>query len=465
MMRLIDNDKTDAPRTRKAIAVNGQKLGRREHDAGAARSQAGKHVIARRFHGLAGQHAYANAERGHRRGKVIGLVGNERAQRIDKDTRTPAKNRLARGMHMEDKRLAAPRSHNGQNTLVIGQGIERLDLRAVRLVRSDKAVNERARELGIGKLGKRLAFTRLQAQSRIRRLYAAAKLTCRVVNAGCRGIADQDIFDHELGLHTSLPMLGNGLEYQVDGAVAIDKPIDLRYAEHNGRHTRGSIRRHEAHMLAGLTHHGTITHRHALGSQQRNLITLAKRLKAGNLLDGLDIQFGKVDRGGNLIGVLKVLGGKLGQHSGKATTELVELGRLDGHAHRTGMPAAANQQVGTALDGFEQVDLAHRAARATCYTVLDREEQRRHVISVGKAARHDAFNALVPALATHDDCATAIIGLLDLCHGITRELRLNLATLTVDLLELGRQCTCLDRIAGKQQVERQLGIGHAAGGV
>lgn len=27
MMRLIDNDKTDAPRTRKAVAVNGQELG------------------------------------------------------------------------------------------------------------------------------------------------------------------------------------------------------------------------------------------------------------------------------------------------------------------------------------------------------------------------------------------------------------------------------------------------------
>ena len=260
-------------------------------------------------------------------------------------------------------------------------------------------------------------------------------------------------------------MLGNGLEHQVDSAVAIDKPIDLRHTKHDGRHTRGAIRRHEAHMLAGLAHHGAIAHRHALGSQQRHLITLAKRLKAGNLLDGLDIQFGKVNRGGNLVGVLKVLGGKLGQHGGKATTKLIELRRLDGHAHRTGMSAAANQQVGAALDGFEQVDLAHRATRATCYTVLDREEQRRHVISVGKAARHDAFNALVPALATHDDCATAIIGLLDLCHGITRELRLNLATLTVDLLELGRQCTCLDRIAGKQQVERQLGIGHAAGGV
>ena len=142
MVRLVDNDKADASRTCKAIAMDRQELRRRENNAGAARSQAGKHVIARRLHGLAGQHANANAERGHRRGKVIGLVGNERAQRIDKDTRTPAKNRLARGMHMEDKRLAAPRSHNGQNTLVIGQGIERLDLRAVRLVRSDKAVNE-----------------------------------------------------------------------------------------------------------------------------------------------------------------------------------------------------------------------------------------------------------------------------------------------------------------------------------
>ena len=242
---------------------------------------------------------------------MIGLVGNERAQRIDKDTRTPAKNRLARGMHMEDKRLAAPRSHNGQNTLVIGQGIERLDLRAVRLVRSDKAVNERARELGIGKLGKRLAFTRLQAQARIRRLYAAAKLTCRIVDIGCRGIAHQDIFDHELGLHTSLPMLGHGLEHQIDGAIAIDKPIDLRHTKHDGRHTRGAIRRHEAHMLAGLAHHGAIAHRHALGSQQRHLVTLAKRLKAGNLLYSLDIQLGKVDRGGNLVDVFKVLSGNL----------------------------------------------------------------------------------------------------------------------------------------------------------
>ena len=129
------------------------------------------------------------------------------------------------------------------------------------------------------------------------------------------------------------------------------------------------------------------------------------------------------------------------------------------------MPAATNQQIRAALDSVEQVDLAHRATRTASDTVFDREQQRWHVITVGQAARYDTLDALVPALATHDDCATAIIGLLDLCHGIARELRLDLATLTVNLLELGRQRACLDRIAGKQQVERQLGIGHAARGV
>ena len=311
MVRLIDNDKADAARTREAVTVDRQELGRREHDAGTARSQAGEHVIARRLHGLAGQHADANAERGHRRREVIGLVGNERAQRIDKDARTPAKNRLARGMHMEDERLAASRSHNGQNTLVIGQGIERLDLRAMWLVRADKAMDKRARQLGIGKLGERLALARLQAQAGIRRLHATTKLACRIVDAGQRGIADQNILDHELGLHTTLPMLGNGLEHQVDSAIAVDELIDLRHAEHNGRHTRGAIGRHKAHVLAGFAHHGAIAHRHALGGQQRHLVALAKRLKTGNLLYSLDIQLGKVDRGGNLVDVFKVLGGNL----------------------------------------------------------------------------------------------------------------------------------------------------------
>ena len=129
------------------------------------------------------------------------------------------------------------------------------------------------------------------------------------------------------------------------------------------------------------------------------------------------------------------------------------------------MPAATNQQVGAAFYGVEQVDLAHRATRAARDTVLDREQQRRHVIAVGQTACHDALDALVPAFAAHNDRAPAVIGLLDLCHGIARELRLDLTALAVDFLELSRQRACFDGIAGKQQVERQLGIGHATGSV
>ena len=260
-------------------------------------------------------------------------------------------------------------------------------------------------------------------------------------------------------------MLGHGLEHQIDGAIAIDELIDLRHTEHDGRNARSAIRSHEAHVLAGFAHHGAIAHCHALGRQQRHLVALAKRLKTGDLLYSLDIQLGKVDRGGNLVGVLKVFGGKLGQHGGKTSTELVELGRLDGHAHRTRMPAATNQQVGATLDGVEQVDLAHRATRTASDTVFDREKQRRHVITVGQTARYDTLDALVPALAAHDDRATAVISLLDLRHGIACELRLDLAALAIDFLELGGKRTRFDGVAGKQQVERQLGISHAAGSI
>ena len=38
VVRLIDNDKADAARTREAVTVDRQELGRREHDTGAARS-------------------------------------------------------------------------------------------------------------------------------------------------------------------------------------------------------------------------------------------------------------------------------------------------------------------------------------------------------------------------------------------------------------------------------------------
>ena len=126
-------------------------------------------------------------------------------------------------------------------------------------------MDKRARELGIGKLGERLALSRLQAQARIRRPYATAELACRVANAGRRGIAYQDILDHELGLYAALPMLGHSLEHQVDRAIAIDELIDLRYAEHDGRHARSTICRHKAHVLAGFAHHGAIAHRHTLG--------------------------------------------------------------------------------------------------------------------------------------------------------------------------------------------------------
>ena len=114
MMRLIDNDKPDTPRARKAITVIDRNSGvvstmpvRPEAKPANTSSRAASTVSPV-------NHAHANAERSHRRREVIGLVSNERTQRIDKDARTPTKDRLARGVHMEDERLATPRPHNSQ---------------------------------------------------------------------------------------------------------------------------------------------------------------------------------------------------------------------------------------------------------------------------------------------------------------------------------------------------------------
>lgn len=123
------------------------------------------------------------------------------------------------------------------------------------------------------------------------------------------------------------------------------------------------------------------------------------------------------------------------------------------------MPAATNQQIRAAFYGVEQVDLAHRATRAASDTVFDREEQRRHVITVGQTARYDTLDALVPALATHDDCATAIIGLLHLRHGVACELRLDLAALTVDLL--GSAASALASIGSRASSRSSASLGSA----
>ena len=72
------------------------------------------------------------------------------------------------------------------------------------------------------------------------------------------------------------------------------------------------------------------------------------------------------------------------------------------------------------------------------------------MITVGETARHDALNALVPALAAHDNRAPTVIGLLDLCHGIARKLGFNLASLAIDFLELGGKRARFDGVVGKQ---------------
>ena len=149
---------------------------------------------------------------------------------------------------------------------------------------------------------------------------------CRRDGVGCRSArrgsaggaifarAPQDILDHELGLHATLPVLGNRLKHQVNHAIACAQLIYVRRAEHNRGHTCHAIRRRKAHMVARAPHACAILHGHAGSRQQGHFVPLAKGLKQRDLLNGVDIKLRKRNGGGNLARIFKRLGWQIRKH-------------------------------------------------------------------------------------------------------------------------------------------------------
>ncbi len=129
------------------------------------------------------------------------------------------------------------------------------------------------------------------------------------------------------------------------------------------------------------------------------------------------------------------------------------------------MAAKAHQHVGALLDGVEEVDRPHRAARAAGDAVANGEDDRRYVVAVDDARGHDALHALVPALAAHDDAVAHFALLGDLGHSLLAKLGLDLAAVGVDLFELAGKDCCLVRVLDHKQVKGHVGRAHAARGV
>jgi hypothetical protein len=170
-----------------------------------------------------------------------------------------------------------------------------------------------------------------------------------------------------------------------------------------------------------------------------DLVALAVRLEHLERLDRRDVELAQAHLRGDLPAVEELRGGKRLEHLLEAVPEGVEVGGVDRDPDCTRMPAEADEQVGALLDRMEEVDRAHRAARAVRDAVGDGEQQRGDVEAVHETAGHDALDPLVPALPSHHDGAAAVVGGLGHGHGLGREFPLDLAALLVDGLEAARE--------------------------
>ena len=132
--------------------------------------------------------------------------------------------------------------------------------------------------------------------------------------------------------------------------------------------------------------------------------------------------------------------------------------------------AEAVQHRRARLERRQDVEARDAAARAVGLAVLDRQHDRRPVVGVDQLRGDDADDAAVPALAGDDQHrlrADVGIGVDDLA-GRGDDVLLLLAAAGVLGVELLGQRLRLGRqrlVVGQQQARRQIGGGHAAGGV
>ena len=146
MVRLVDHDEAHAARRGELARVDGEELRRGEDDVDRARAKPRERLGAALGGRLAREHAGREAEGGQLAGDVEALVGHEGAERKHEDAGLTGKQGLARGVHVEDERLAAARRHDAQGVLARRKGVEGSSLRGQKVVVADEAPHELAGE-------------------------------------------------------------------------------------------------------------------------------------------------------------------------------------------------------------------------------------------------------------------------------------------------------------------------------
>ncbi len=487
VMRLVHHHEPNASATGEFAHVAAQEFRRGEHDVRRALIQAREHVAAFLRRAFAREHLGGDAERLQGFPDVEGLVGNQRAQRIHEQAGLVRPQRPARRMHLKRQRLAAPRRHDGQNGAALRQAIEHRALGHVQRAVPDDGTHD-------GRLQRRRILLRLGFPA-LAVLFPLGLVGVDVCgNAGVvgaqLGIAggiqvahEAEVFgiqarrerragarggqgaQHGLDAAPPVPFVHLHLERGVHHTVGMHEGFDVGAVEHDARHVAAPVGKRAREVVLLGTHRTAARQRHVACQIAGNGVFLAERRESIQLFHVFVRQLVQVDAGVYLDERVEVVLGQ-GVHVGaQALGELRQVLLRQGHAHGGFVPAEARGQVRHRLHGLDQVHLPHAAPRSARLVALDGEQQGRHAVGVHQAAGNNALHALVPVLPRHHQGPLPVVDFRSLGLRYFGEFGLDGTALVVHRLQAGGQAACRGVVVAHEQVERQLGVTHAPGGI
>ena len=419
---------------------------------------------------------------------MVGLVGDQRAQGVDEQAR------LARGespfgrMQLEGERLAAARGHDGQGRLALGQGVEHGLLGREQVAVANEGRHDLAAQL-VGAVGGKLlplgaiALAFLFQTIVLFGVVGAVGAEVRIAfgihfshvvavfarNKGFEctaGLHRGDRRQHGLHRPAPPPFVDLHFEGGVDHAVAAHELVDVGAVEHDARHRMHAVGEGGGKVVLVGAHRARPREGDVAGQVTRLAVFLPE---GGQGVEGFHVfqrELAQIDDGVDVDARVEAARGQ-GIHVGaQAVGKLAQAVGRQGHAHGGLVPAETGEDVLAAFHRFEEVDLAHAAARPAGHSlVVDREEDAGHPVAAHQARGHDTLHAFVPALAAHHEGALAVVDLLGLQARDFGELGFDRPALGIDLFEHGGLAARGVEIVFQEQVERHRGIAHAASGV
>ena len=407
---------------------------------------------------------------------MVGLIGNERAQRIHEHADEPGSQSAANSMHVEDERLAPAGSHDRKRILPLGEAIERTTLRLMQRPIADHGADQGIRQF-CGVVGRKalptlasLALLGFAAARTVRARLSvfAAQIVdeLHILDGQARlqrraGACGLDHVEHALHRAAAAPFVDLDLERRIDHAAARHEFPDAVAVKHDGVDRRRAVGERAGQVVLAGAYRSAIRQTDVARKIARREVFLAERSQAREGIDAFERQFAQIDQRINFDKRMEAILGQRIHISAEALGEFRQLVGGKRYAHGGFVAAEAREDIGCRFDRLEQVHPAHASARSPGFAIFDREQQGGNAVCVHQARCNDSLHAFMPAFARHDERALTRVDFIGLALGLFGQVGLDRAAGIVDQVELSRLDLSRLEIVGHQQFESQIGIAHA----